>query len=149
MGLDISHDAFHGAYSAFNRFRVAVCYVTGGSFPPHWKLDKYGEHILDSHGMPIIDEKFDREMWYWGKRYSKKTHPGLFELLSHSDCDGEISPKLCNKLADEIEALLPALHALGIGSGHIQCAGGYGEVARKFIEGCRRAAAENKPLIFG
>lgn len=35
MGLDTSHDAFHGAYSAFNRLRQEVSRARGGSFPPH------------------------------------------------------------------------------------------------------------------
>jgi hypothetical protein len=35
MGLDCSHDAFHGAYSAFNSFRKFICKAIGGSFPPH------------------------------------------------------------------------------------------------------------------
>ena len=32
MGLDCSHDAFHGAYSAFNRLRQEVCRAAGGEY---------------------------------------------------------------------------------------------------------------------
>lgn len=35
MGLDISHDAFHGAYSAFNSLRQEVAHAVGGSYGPH------------------------------------------------------------------------------------------------------------------
>ncbi len=35
MGLDCSHNAFHGAYSSFNRFRQFVSKSIGGSYPPH------------------------------------------------------------------------------------------------------------------
>ncbi len=35
MGLRCSHDAFHGAYSAFNRFRQFIAAAIGGSHPPH------------------------------------------------------------------------------------------------------------------
>ena len=47
MGLDTTHDAFHGAYSAFNSFRRFLLKSIGGSFPPHEDKD-----LLDSH-------------WYW------------------------------------------------------------------------------------
>ena len=79
MGLDVSHDAFSGAYSSFNRFRQAIAKAMGGSYPPH-------EKETDDDGKPL-----DRDMWYWGSGFSRATHPGLYCLLSHSDCDGEIS----------------------------------------------------------
>ena len=50
MGLDVSHDAFHGAYSAFNRLRQFVCAATGGSFPPHWIHGPTGELLKDERG---------------------------------------------------------------------------------------------------
>ncbi len=84
---------------------------------------------------------------YWGNDYGPETHPGLNVLLSHSDCDGKISPDDCVKVADELEALLPKI--TGDGGGHIAAQGGFAEVARKFIEGCRLAAAEDEELVFG
>jgi len=137
MGLDVSHDAFSGAYSAFNRFRGAVAEAMGGSFPPH----KPGAR--DDEGKPM-----DPRMWYWGDGYTAETHPGLMVFLAHEDCDGEISPEDCVKVADELEMLLPKLAAAGLGLGHIERAGGYAAVAEKFIAGCRCAAAENEPLVF-
>jgi len=134
MGLDVSHGAFSGAYSSFNRFRQAIAKVTGGSFPPH---------RADADGIVMDDD-----VWYWGDGFSESTHRGLFVLLSHSDCDGEISPEDCVKVADELESLLPQLDAIGDGSGHILRDGGYGGVARKFIAGCREAAAANESLEF-
>lgn len=135
MGLDVSHDAFHGAYSAFNRFRQAICKAMGGSFPPH---------ETENH---VDGDKLEPGMWYWGNDYGPETHPGLNVLLSHSDCDGEIAPDDCVKVADELEALLPKI--TGDGGGHISAQGGFLEVTRKFIEGCRLAAAENEALVFG
>ena len=67
----------------------------------------------------------------------------------HSDCDGEISPELCAHVANELEALLPKIEALGWSDGgHIGARGGYVECTRKFIAGCRAAAAEGVPLGF-
>lgn len=130
MGLDVSHDAFSGAYSAFNRFRQAVAKATGGSFPYH------------------DDPKLDPNMWYAGDGMSPETHPGLWAFFTHSDCDGDIPPDLCAKLADELDAILPALELHGAGGGHIERDGGYAAVARRFIKGCREAHAAGEPLRF-
>jgi hypothetical protein len=133
MGLDISHDAFSGAYSAFNRFRGFIAKGTGGSFPPH------------------DDESLDRNCWYFGEGYNKTKHPGLWELLCHSDCDGKITPGKCNKLANELEELMPKLLELAEnddGGGHISRDGGYIEVTKRFIAGCRLAAERKESLRF-
>lgn len=130
MGLDCSHEAFHGAYSAFNRFRRAVSEAIGGSYPPH------------------EDRTLEANAWYWGPGYNEKTHPGLYIFFSHSDCDGEILPEDCVKVADELEQLLPRLDGMGADSGHIARDGGIGEVTRRFIAGCRFASSQNEPLEF-
>lgn len=129
MGLDTSHEAFHGAYSAFNRLRQAVAKAAGGSFPPH-----------------SDPAKFPRDdMWYW----TDDNHgPGLYEFMTHSDCDGEISPEMCNAVADELEALLPKMQDLGEAGGHLARVGGYHGALTKFIAGCRLAAECNEPLEF-
>lgn len=149
MGLDCSHDAFHGAYSAFNRFRQEIARAMGGSFPPHWKYNHDGGLELDQNGFAIYDESLDKDCWYWGDGYSKETHPGLAEFMKHSDCDGEISPDMCVKVANDLEALLPKVEALGsVAVGHIAARGGYVEVLKKFIKGCRDAAESGEPLSF-
>lgn len=137
MGLTCFVDsfiAFDGAYTAFDEFRESVAFAAGrGSWPPH------------------DDPARDPNRWYWGAGYTRATHPGLYEFFCHSDCDGELSPAVCAALADELNHLLPALSAMGMGrpGGHIERAGGIGKVAERFIEGCRRAATLNRPLTFG
>lgn len=86
MGLDVSHDAWSGAYSRFNRFRVAVGKAAGVDYP-------------EGIGDDIISFPIDY----------KDTNPGLYEFFCHSDCDGEISPDLCRQLANEMEAILPLI----------------------------------------
>lgn len=131
MGLDIYiHEgtkAFRGAYSAFDRFRKVVVEATGGTWP---------------------SDIFSDRMWYFGKGYTNESHPGLHEFLCHSDCDGYISYSMAGKLADEMEALLPEIDKAGSGGGHIERDGGYGEVARKFIAGCRAAKKHRQRLKF-
>lgn len=131
MGLDVSHGAFRGAYSAFNRLRQVVAAATGGSFPPH------------------DDKMLDPLCWYVGEGYSLEMHPGLCEFLAHSDCDGEISPEMCRHVAVELEALLPQIRLLDkTPRGHIQAQGGYVAVVKKFIAGCRQAADRGESLVF-
>lgn len=140
MGLDCSHDAFNGAYSAFNRLRQEVAWAIGGSYPPH---------LLENEPHWVVDQEKDSEYWYWGDGYGNETHPGLKEFLSHSDCDGAISPEMCVHVANELEALLPKIEDRGSKpAGHIALQGGYAAVLRKFIAGCRAAAAAGEPLEF-
>jgi len=142
VGLDISHDAFHGSYGAFNRFRQAVARAIGGSYPPHDPAAKW----------PL-----DPDQWYWWageedqnpRGFGDRTHPGLYEFFMHSDCDGEIGPRVCMFLADELEAILPEIAAQGDGGGHLAAAGGLGAVTEQFIRGCRAAGADMVPLEFG
>ena len=133
MGLDVSHDAFSGAYSAFNRLRQVIAKSFGGSFPPH------------------EDKSLDEEAWYWGPGHDPATTPGLAEFMRHSDCDGEISPEACANIADELEVLLPKIAEVAPAelSGHIARDGGYVEAVKRFMAGCRRAAEANEPLEFG
>lgn len=83
MGLDTSHDCWHGPCSSFNRFRRAICKAAGMG-----DLDTY--------------------KGYGGDREWPENQP-LVTLLDHSDCDGEIVAKDCAPLADAMQELLPAL----------------------------------------
>lgn len=149
MGLNCSHDAFHGAYGAFNRLRQFVCAATGGSFPPHWLHSPTGEIKQGSDGRTLYREGLDPNMFYTGDEYDRDTYPGLYEFLAHSDCDGEIDTAMCVKVADDLEQLMPKMEALRWEShGHIAAGGGFLEMVRKFIAGCRAAAAANEPLDF-
>ena len=134
MGLNVTHDAFDGAYSAFNRLRQFVAKGMCGSFPPH------------------KDNKLDDNLWYWGDGYNKEVHQGLWIFLSHSDCDGEISSEDCLKVANDLECLLPKLEDLvkiePVAGGHIAGNGGYIACVKRFIDGCRLANKLNEPLEF-
>lgn len=83
MGLDVSHDAWSGAYSRFHRFRVALAQAAGCGFAPH----------------PLLPE----EGLVW--RVSPKEP--LYPLLNHSDCDGEIEVEDLLPLAARLRELAP------------------------------------------
>lgn len=121
MGLNVSHGAWDGSYLNFDRFRGAVCAATGGTWP-------------DEHDAP----------WWFGPGFDSASHPGLHAFLDHPDNEGEIPPGDAARLADEMEQLLPKLDAAESGSPGWT----WGRVARRWIEGCRRAAAAREPLRF-
>lgn len=85
MGLDTTHDAFHGAYSSFMQFRRGLV-----------------EHSLK---MEIKDfEGYDGAL-----PYSHIQDAGLRRLVNQSDCDGEISPEDCKLIAEYLEKTIPEL----------------------------------------
>lgn len=119
MGLDTSHDCWHGAYSAFHRWRKKLAEVAG-----YGDLDQY--------------KGFDGS-----KDWPQK---GVIEkLLHHSDCEGTIDAADCTPLADSLEVLLPALEVAGDGGGHI---GDYASKTKQFIAGLRDAAAAGEDVDF-
>lgn len=85
MGLDTIHDAFHGAYSSFMRFRRGLV-----------------EHSLN---LDIRDfEGYDGNI-----PYTQIQDAGLRRLVNQSDCDGEISPEDCKLIADYLTSVIPDL----------------------------------------
>ena len=76
MGLDFSHCHAHWAYGGFNRFRTKL--------------------------MNEIGFECDHENWPEGLRDLAVKKDGLYPLLNHSDCDGELTPK-------ELKQVIPRL----------------------------------------
>lgn len=81
MGLDVSHGAWHGAYSRFARFRAAIAEVVGF-------------HLGSMEGFERGDTK--------GLPWSTLPPDPLHALLNHSDCDGEIAPEHLTALATRL-----------------------------------------------
>ena len=86
MGLDTSHDCWHGPYSQFNKWRNEVCLAADlGSI---YEYNGFGG-----------DKEFDHS-------------DPLTILLYHSDCDGDIKWQDCNDLADRLEEVLPNVRSV-------------------------------------
>lgn len=146
MGLDTSHGAWHGAYSAFMRWRQEIARIAG--IPLELMEGFYGPKINEialagfagKNAEPLMEMVARNCPIKWA---ALKPDP-LHVLLSHSDCDGEIAPNDCAKIADRLEEIIPQLPA-GDGGGHI---GNWRDKTRTFIDGCRAAAAAKEPLDF-
>ncbi len=83
MGLDTTHDCWHGAYSAFGRWRQEIAGAAG-----------YGE--LGAY-------------YGYGGQRDWPEGDALVELLDHSDCDGELPVSVLLPLAARLEEIKPAL----------------------------------------
>jgi hypothetical protein len=83
MGLDTSHNAWHGSYGSFNSWRTEICKQAGLG------------NLRDYYG-------------FGGEKQWDEVHP-LFPLLNHSDCDGEIKWEDCKGIADALTEILPKL----------------------------------------
>lgn len=133
MGLDTTHDCWHGPYSQFARWRQWLNLFV---MTERAKAGDKGAEAI-SH-MGATAEAIDRA-WNEG-RYDDQSIP-INVLMNHSDCDGEIPAEACGPLADALESLLEQMPERGI----------YDEkrpATERFIRGLRRAAAANEAVGF-
>lgn len=146
MGLDTSHGAWHGAYSAFMRWRQEVARVAGIPLElmEAFYSDDMNQIKLAEYAGPNAAALIEVLKRNCPIKWSSLKSDPLHALLHHSDCDGDISPEDCAKIADRLEELLPQFPS-GDGGGHI---GNWRDKTKTFIEGCRAAAAANEPLDF-
>lgn len=137
MGLYVSHDAWHGAYSAFTRWRHQLAKSAG-----YWVASvNYDDGT-----------RMDSVMLDWGHlppghlygEWPETPSDPLVVLLTHQDCEGVIHPQQAGPLADRLEELLPLLPTED-DPGHI---GDWRVKTQKFIDGCRAAVAAGEPLDF-
>ncbi len=135
MGLDTSHDCWHGPYTAFTRFRNKLAIAAGYTVEP----------VTHEHGFTVETVALD-----WAR--IERENPGVYlgdwvtkedplvYLIAHSDCDGVIHPAQAEALADRIEELLPLLAPDGLDNTRAQ--------ARRFIKGLRAAVSKHEDVDF-
>jgi hypothetical protein len=139
MGLDTTHEAWHGAYSAFTRWRNQVATAAGYEVAKIGDPNDYGYRPETA----LIDWGHITQAHVAGEWDATPADP-LLVLIVHSDCDGVIHPAQAGPLADRLEELLPLLPE-GDGGGHI---GDWQGKTRRFIDGLRLAVASGEDLEF-
>jgi hypothetical protein len=150
MGLDTSHNCWHGAYSAFMRWRQEVARAAG--LPPLQLME----------GFYAADSAFHDPFWAIkglsdNERYLaenlKRSLPikwdclkpsALYKLLYHSDCCGHLEWKDCDAIADELETVAARMPE-GEGGGRI---GNWRKTTQQFIDGLREAARNHENVEF-
>jgi hypothetical protein len=121
MGLDTSHNCWHGPYSAFNRFRHEIAKAAG---IPLDSMEGYEPMFPTPE-----EDQAERVSW---EKY--KSDP-ICILLDHSDCDGEIANEHCLALAARLEEIAPKLIQGGL-------------MALRFAKGLRDAAEAGEDVEF-
>ena len=91
MGLDTTHDCFHGSYTSFYRWRNELCGAAGISYPSAPRNRSADEHNGD---------------------WTETPDDIIYVLIDHSDCDGHILTEHCAPLADRLAGLLPEIFLL-------------------------------------
>lgn len=118
MGLDTTHDAWHGPYSSFNEWREALCEALG------FDLRSMRGFGGDGDWEPI------------------KLRDGfIVDLLNHSDCDGSISWSACFHIAKKLLEIYPKIHD-DVG------AFGNGWATIRFAAGCLNAFNAQEDIEF-
>jgi len=100
-------------------------------------FNEWRRAIADIAGFPPL-----KEMEGFGGKHRWEELPAtadrrLVPLLCHSDCDGEIAPVDCLHIANALDRLAERLPHEWMR-----------DAARRFADGCCKAAAANEPLDF-
>lgn len=154
MGLDTTHNCFHGAYSAFMRWREKLAEVAGiplhmmeGYYHPDMMVPpslKSLAGFLKAGGLDFVANAALKYHDYLPLRWELlRPDPALYFLLIHSDCEGDIPVEMLIPLAERLTELLPLL-----GDASAWDAGLFRDVTQKFIDGLRLAASLGEPVEF-
>ena len=151
MGLDTTHNAWHGSYGAFNVWRTEIAKCIGiplslmeGFYPTD--ENGYGDPLslvkYQINGQAL--DQFERHGKNFPLKWNAFKPNPLHELLYHSDCDGNIKWKKCKPIANELTKILSKLPDENFG-GHIQ------DIKNKtkiFIKGLLLAYKSKENLYF-
>lgn len=149
MGLGTTHDCWHGAYSAFHRWRCQIAEVAG--IPLELMEGFHSQQVtrsrLSASGATgyCADALLEMMERWLPLKWDSLKPDALHILLRHSDCDGSIESKHCGPIADRLEEVIPLLPG-GEGGGHI---GNWRDKTQQFIDGLRAAADAGEDVEFG
>ena len=149
MGLDVTHGCWHGAYSAFSRWRTKLAEVAGYEVLHMPKIDSNNEY-----GRPMWDLRlhYPHIMVDWGHiteahlngEWDETPADPLMVLIAHYDCDGYIFRAQQQPLIERLKELLPLLDVTEE-NGHI---GNYRTKTEEFIKGLELAYINNETVEF-
>lgn len=148
MGLDTTHDCWHGAYSGFGIFREMVGRAAGLPYRLSATAEQYDDdirHVLDIDWDQITGAQIAGD---WKEPpcitrvgYDPPLRDPVLYLLIHSDCDGKLRCKYLKQLKARLEELLPKFNELA-GDGY--CEGRL----EQFINGLGKAIKKGDDVSF-
>jgi hypothetical protein len=134
MGLDTSHECWHGGYISFGVWRNELARAAGY---------KVLEPRIGQPGYELPWDEFEDKN-YQGEWDSPPGDDPLLFLLAHSDCDGVIHPRQGIHIAARLEQLLPLIRQ----PNPRHDIGWMREKTQQFIDGLRKAHAAGEDVIF-
>ena len=142
MGLDTTHECWHGAYSAFHHWRckLAECAKVPLELMSGF-YDKPDPYVTRDSAAKLWVDRIDA--WLPLEWDSLRPDP-IHILLNHSDCDGIIAAADCEPLALRLRELLPLLPS-GDAGGHI---GNWRDKTQAFIDGLLLAHSRSEDVRF-
>lgn len=105
MGLDTSHNCWHGPYSSFTRFRNKLAELAGYEVKNVTYDDGFTSPTA-SIDWPRIER--ENPHCFQGDWRTIESDP-LVYLIAHSDCDGVLHPAQARALANRLAELLPLI----------------------------------------
>ena len=113
MGLDVSHDCWHGSYGSFNSFRQDIAKNIGVPLElmEGFYKEDYIENILklanvDQNSMEYLETYLFQ---FLPIKWESLKYDPLHILLHHSDCDGTIEIADQIAIAERLEAIADQL----------------------------------------
>ena len=158
MGLDTSHDCWHGPYSAFNRWRTAIAKLAG--FPPLKIMDGHYDPDLYKNSPPVTgnwaEDVLIYNYWIKGLLPLKWEDLGdvgdgrLVYFLTHPDHEGEI---LLWQAKIIVEALTDLLALPSPYEGRADASpkadyDGFKPATERFIQGLKKAIEAGESVKF-
>ena len=147
MGAWVSHGAWSGSYSSFNRWRTQVASAAGYWVLPIPKFSEgeSGDSRLTWHYPFIIIDWGHIEPKQLQGEWDETPADPLMVLIAHSDCSGVLYPEQAVPLADRLEELLSVVENEGE---EIRGVMNAKSLTEKFIRGLRLAVEKNEFLEF-
>jgi len=130
MGLDTSHNAWHGPYSSFMRFRELLAKQIGFNLR---EMEGFSDKTHTIEGT---------------KKWADLPKDDLHILLNHSDCDGHITAKRCEKLAKRLDEVLIIATEKVPEPDEREYWDYFLKQIKQFSTGCKLAHSKNEPLEF-
>lgn len=120
MGLDTTHNCWHGPYSSFGDFRKTLAAQIDIDLP-----------LMEGYGGPVS--------------WDLITHK-IKPLLLHSDCDGELSSEECKQIAEGLEEICDEFDE----SKSMYChdLGYFQDKIKDFMKGCMTAYRRKEKVSF-
>lgn len=151
MGLDTTHNCWHGSYGGFKEFRELVGRAAGLPYRVITDPDDYdkGGYTVDIDWDLYTDENLHgrwrkkKPVWQQkGDIYGTPRQDDVLYLIVHSDCDGQLRRGYLSALRDRLIELEPEYDRLAAGNVYAR------DDLRCFISGLEAAIEAGEHVSF-